>query len=157
MDRLYNLLYKCQIYFFASGLFLMLLSVSFHLNENGIELIWRNRPFIAVALLAIGLLLVSTYIQIDKYKIAQLKKEISGDQKDQGKNDSERLSELTPRQKEVYTLILSGKSNKEITSELFIEPSTLKTHINQIYKKLNISNRRELKKLNNWDLVEFVQ
>ncbi len=52
---------------------------------------------------------------------------------------------LTMRQKEVYDLIISGKTNKEIISELFIEQSTLKTHINQIYKKLNIKNRNELK------------
>jgi len=46
---------------------------------------------------------------------------------------------------EVYDLIISGKTNKEIMTELFIEQSTLKSHINQIYKKLNIKNRRELK------------
>ncbi|CAN0589399.1 unnamed protein product, partial [Ectocarpus sp. 12 AP-2014] len=52
---------------------------------------------------------------------------------------------LTERQREVYDLIISGKTNKEIMSELFIEQSTLKSHVNQIYKKLNIKSRRELK------------
>ena len=55
------------------------------------------------------------------------------------------LSRLTERQRKVYDLILLGKTNKEIMSELFIEQSTLKSHINQIYKKLNIKSRRELK------------
>jgi DNA-binding CsgD family transcriptional regulator len=36
------------------------------------------------------------------------------------------------------------KSNKEIASELFISHNTVKTHINNIYKKLAISNREEL-------------
>ena len=53
--------------------------------------------------------------------------------------------ELSERQKEVYDLIISGKTNKEIINELFIDQSTLKSHINQIYKKLNIKSRRELK------------
>ncbi|MCL4159020.1 UNVERIFIED_CONTAM: hypothetical protein GTU68_024707 [Idotea baltica] len=34
-------------------------------------------------------------------------------------------------------------------SELFIEQSTLKSHINQIYKKLNIKSRHELKSKSN--------
>jgi DNA-binding NarL/FixJ family response regulator len=55
------------------------------------------------------------------------------------------LNELTERQREVYNLIISGKTNKEIMTELFIEQSTLKSHINQIYKKLNIKKRSELK------------
>jgi DNA-binding CsgD family transcriptional regulator len=42
-------------------------------------------------------------------------------------------------------MIIVGKTNKEIMSELFIEQSTLKSHINQIYKQLNIKNRNELK------------
>ncbi len=55
------------------------------------------------------------------------------------------LNTLTERQREVYDLIISGRTNKEIMTELFIEQSTLKSHINQIYRKLDIKNRKELK------------
>ena len=55
------------------------------------------------------------------------------------------VPDLTSRQREIYDLILSGKSNKEIVSILYIEQSTLKTHINHLYKKLNIQSRKELK------------
>lgn len=55
------------------------------------------------------------------------------------------LNGLTERQREVYDLIISGKTNKEIMAELFIEQSTLKSHINQIYRKLDIKSRSELK------------
>ena len=44
----------------------------------------------------------------------------------------------------VRDLILQGKSNKEIANELFISLSTVKSHITNIYGKLNISNRHEL-------------
>ena len=40
-------------------------------------------------------------------------------------------------------LIGDGKSNKEIAIELFIELSTVKTHINKLYTKLKIKNRNE--------------
>jgi DNA-binding NarL/FixJ family response regulator len=41
-------------------------------------------------------------------------------------------------------MIIEGKSNKEIAKELFISLSTVKTHITNIYKKLNLSNRSDL-------------
>lgn len=38
----------------------------------------------------------------------------------------------------------SGKSNKEIASILDISENTVKTHISNVYKKLNINYRIEL-------------
>ena len=51
---------------------------------------------------------------------------------------------LTRQEQNIRQLILMGRSNKEIASELFISPSTVKTHITNIYQKLNISSRTEL-------------
>jgi DNA-binding CsgD family transcriptional regulator len=52
---------------------------------------------------------------------------------------------LTAKEAEILTLISIGKSNKEIAGELFIEVSTVKTHINKIYNKLGVRNRKEAK------------
>jgi len=54
------------------------------------------------------------------------------------------LNQLSPREKLIYNGIKNGKTNKEIASELFISLSTVKTHINNIYKKLDITSREEL-------------
>jgi len=51
---------------------------------------------------------------------------------------------LSKQETTVKNLIINGKSNKEIAGELFISLSTVKTHITNIYQKLNISNRNEL-------------
>ena len=51
---------------------------------------------------------------------------------------------LSRQETTIKNLILNGKSNKEIAEELFISLSTVKTHITNIYQKLNISNRNEL-------------
>lgn len=51
---------------------------------------------------------------------------------------------LTLREVEVYLRLLEDKTNSEIADELFIEESTLKSHINRIYKKLDVRNRRAL-------------
>ncbi len=51
---------------------------------------------------------------------------------------------LSKQEKAVKELIISGKSNKEIANELFISLSTVKTHITNIYSKLNIAGRQDL-------------
>ncbi len=51
---------------------------------------------------------------------------------------------LSNQEKVIKDLIISGKSNKEIANELFISLSTVKTHITNIYNKLNISSRQDL-------------
>ena len=53
------------------------------------------------------------------------------------------LSTLTNKELAILKLITEGKSNKEIAAENFVEVSTIKTHINNIYAKLALSNRRE--------------
>ncbi len=50
---------------------------------------------------------------------------------------------LTLKEARILELIMDGKSNKEICQQLYIEQSTLKSHINHIYKKLGISTRKE--------------
>ena len=52
--------------------------------------------------------------------------------------------ELSKQELNVKKLILDGKSNKDIADDLFISLSTVKTHITNIYNKLNVSNRTEL-------------
>lgn len=51
--------------------------------------------------------------------------------------------QLTKREKEVATAILSTLSNKEICDQLFIENNTLKTHIRNIYKKAGCNHRND--------------
>lgn len=53
---------------------------------------------------------------------------------------------LTNQEQKILAYISAGKSNKEIASELFVELSTVKTHINKLYAKLEVSNRAEAKR-----------
>lgn len=54
------------------------------------------------------------------------------------------LEKLTPQEQKIAHLILENKTNKEIASELFVSVSTIKTHINNLYKKLDVASRDEM-------------
>ncbi len=50
---------------------------------------------------------------------------------------------LSDRELEVLRLVASGKTNAEVARELFVAVGTVKAHANNIYRKLDASNRAE--------------
>jgi DNA-binding CsgD family transcriptional regulator len=48
---------------------------------------------------------------------------------------------LTRREREILDLIADGFSNQQIADELFISPHTVKTHLHNIFKKINVKRR----------------
>lgn len=53
------------------------------------------------------------------------------------------INQLTIREKEVLALVAKGASNGEIAEKLFVREVTVKTHLNNIFKKLNVTNRTQ--------------
>jgi DNA-binding NarL/FixJ family response regulator len=51
------------------------------------------------------------------------------------------VSRLTAREKQVLACIASGYSSQDISNELKIGMHTVKTHVYNIYKKINVNNR----------------
>ncbi len=51
---------------------------------------------------------------------------------------------ITPREREVISLVITGRSNREITEDLFISPETVKKHIYNAYRKIGVRNRVQL-------------
>ena len=48
---------------------------------------------------------------------------------------------LTPREAEVLNYIAQGHNIPEIAAELFLAPSTIKTHVQRLYEKLGVGDR----------------
>ncbi|MFP3918815.1 response regulator transcription factor [Lysinibacillus telephonicus] len=50
---------------------------------------------------------------------------------------------LTPRERDVLAELTKGKSNREIASSLFVTEKTVKTHISNIFTKLEVQDRTQ--------------
>ena len=50
---------------------------------------------------------------------------------------------LSPRQREVLSLLAEGQSNKEIAIALGVAPATVKTHVAQLLTAIGATNRTE--------------
>jgi DNA-binding NarL/FixJ family response regulator len=55
--------------------------------------------------------------------------------------DTEVLDILTNREKEILELLSKGLMYKEIASQTFLSPETVRKHVYHIYEKLHVSNR----------------
>lgn len=58
-------------------------------------------------------------------------------------NNNKTTLTLTAREKEVLTLAAKGANNKEIAEQLVLREVTVKSHLNSIFKKLNVTNRTQ--------------
>jgi DNA-binding NarL/FixJ family response regulator len=60
------------------------------------------------------------------------------------KNISLNRASLTPREAEIAEHVAQGKCDKRIARDLNISPNTVKNHLGNIFKKLQISDRLHL-------------
>ncbi|MDD3150193.1 MAG: response regulator transcription factor [Candidatus Gastranaerophilales bacterium] len=80
---------------------------------------------------------------------ALLRRSKWGDEKKEAKNinlpftSGEAIEPLTSREKEVLKLVAQGANNNDIAEKLFIREVTVKTHLNSVFKKLNVTNRTQ--------------
>jgi DNA-binding NarL/FixJ family response regulator len=55
----------------------------------------------------------------------------------------EPLEALTPREREVLSLMAEGLSNREIAMRLYLSEKTVKTHVSSIFSKLQVKDRSQ--------------
>lgn len=48
---------------------------------------------------------------------------------------------LTPREREVFELLIKNKSSRQIADELFISEKTVRNHISNVMQKLGVKGR----------------
>ncbi|PWQ98127.1 response regulator transcription factor [Leucothrix arctica] len=55
----------------------------------------------------------------------------------------EKIQRLTPKQFRVLMMLIDGRINREIADELCVTEATIKAHLTEIFKKLEVSNRTQ--------------
>ncbi|MDE7334662.1 MAG: LuxR C-terminal-related transcriptional regulator [Lachnospiraceae bacterium] len=65
--------------------------------------------------------------------------------REKGRENTLELSRLTRQERQVAELIKQGMTNREIGEELCISEATVKKHVSNIFEKLGIASRRELR------------
>jgi len=58
--------------------------------------------------------------------------------------DKSLLQSLSMQEKKVFEFLRKGASNKEISTELNIEVSTVKSHVYKIFSRLGVKSRKEI-------------
>ena len=149
LTKITNLLFRKQKLIEVITIFLFFTLIAFRFDNKEVKLFWSDYPSVSMSLALAITLITILWIRIERHKTQLLINDLQNNNIEKAEKLESKLLELSLRQKEVFDLILKGKSNKEIMAELHIELSTLKTHINQIYKILGIKSRKETKTFNN--------
>ena len=91
------------------------------------------KPFILPNLLA----RIEAVLRRSKWQAEELGK------KEKKINTDINVGILTPKEKEVLSLLAKGANNQEIADKMCVQDVTIKTHLNSIFKKLKVSNRTQ--------------
>ena len=51
---------------------------------------------------------------------------------------------LTPTERRIVELVCRGLTNPQIAAELFVEPTTVRWHLKNVFRKLGVRTRTEL-------------
>lgn len=96
---------------------------------DAIQIIHRGQSYLHPSVAAV---IVNEIQQTPKLQVVQLPMQHSG------------IKNLTDREVEVLKLIAQGETNDVIARQLFLSKRTVSTHINNILRKLQLSNRAQI-------------
>lgn len=132
----------------ALSILLILCSIGFSFAGTTFLWFWQKYPIVPVLLILFAFFAIRYWLKLEiQRQRQQIHSEYQQNIDPTQQADFQKL--LSAREIEVLELINSGLSNKEIAGKLFISLSTVKTHINNIYKILEVKNRREaIEKMN---------
>lgn len=136
---------KAMIFYGCAMAFLIFLlkwlELRFIIFEHSFEIYIM---FIAIIFTTLGIWLA---LKLSKPKIETVlvEKEVYVNRRTHFEPDISQISEfdLSKRELEILSLLAGGHSNQEIAEKLFISLSTVKTHIQNIYQKLDVKRRTQ--------------
>jgi DNA-binding CsgD family transcriptional regulator len=61
------------------------------------------------------------------------------------RRDATTLNDLTPQELQIAVSLAEGRTTRETAASLFLSPKTVEYHLRNVYRKLSIGSRAELK------------
>ncbi|MBI9104051.1 MAG: helix-turn-helix transcriptional regulator [Spirochaetales bacterium] len=86
--------------------------------------------------------IITSYLYMSRYYVLNYEPEQTS--LEQSKEGFYRKFNISDREKEIIELLIEGMPNIEIAEKLCISINTVKTHVQNIYQKTNVSNRVQL-------------
>ena len=132
-----NILYTAASLIICIGVIIVLeikkysLFQTLPLQENQINLIHYFTIGTTFLIIIAAIMLLFKFIQENKLTDDRI-------------NQQFKASGLTLRETEIVMLIIKGQSNKQIAEKLVLEQSTVKTHLKNIFMKINVQSRNQL-------------
>jgi DNA-binding CsgD family transcriptional regulator len=111
--------------------------------------------FIAIIFTALGIWL-AVKLSEPKIKTVVIEKEVYVNRNEDFVLNTSLISqlELSKRELEILALLAQGHSNQEIASKLFVSLSTVKSHIQNLFEKLDVKRRiQAIEKARNLNLI----
>jgi DNA-binding CsgD family transcriptional regulator len=103
-----------------------------------------NRAFVIQSLPGLSFSIHPLFVQISKSRFDSIYAIVIFPDRSAGRIMKHWTNDLTKREKQICGLIIRGFDNKQIAAELAISEHTGKRHLENIYKKLGVSRRKEL-------------
>ncbi|MBB6480529.1 LuxR family transcriptional regulator [Spirochaeta isovalerica] len=104
-------------------------------------LFFRNLPY-KMVYLSYSIFSLMIYFYISRHFFQRY--EPAPDEKPLDLNDFFREKNISEREQEIIELLIQGVSNREMGETLYISYNTVKTHVRNIYRKLDVSNKLQL-------------
>ncbi len=99
---------------------------------------------ITLAIILLSLSIIGLILYFGKFKLEyKIEKNPNENKSEDNKTSFDSLSNT---ELNIFKLVSEGKTNQEIADKLFISVHTVKKHISNIFKKLNIKSRTETRK-----------
>ena len=127
-------------------------------KKFSVDLTTQNKLIITALLISTALIVAISFWAVNRIKIeldesyrsfgelltktlAVQNYDIVKKQENEVKDDHNLLNSLTQREEEVLDLLTQGLTYKNVAKTLFISDTTVKTHVNNIFQKLQVNDR----------------
>ncbi|MCR3922665.1 MAG: helix-turn-helix transcriptional regulator [Firmicutes bacterium] len=133
-----------RVYGIGLGFSLLLIASSVAISSTG----WANSSPALLYIMALTLLFLAVPL-VFRYPFKIV--DVPPNQFKEKTTESEVLAEmltppeiLTPQEQQIYVLLMHGATNDEIATTMFISIHTVKFHVRNTLRKLDVKNRKEL-------------